>query len=409
MRIVMLTWEYPPRVVGGISKVVYELSQKLGELGDEVHVVTLLEDGSREFEVDGFVNVHRVHLPSIESFDFIQWVYHLNIAIIEYLISLINKIGNVDIIHAHDWLVAYSAVTIKNSYCIPMVSTIHATENGRNNGIYTDLQRYINSVEWWLTYQSYKVIVNSYYMKREVERIFSLPNDKVSVINNGICINKFDNSNYDINFRRKYAMDNEKILFFVGRLVNEKGVSCLIDAMPRIINEFHDVKLVIVGKGQEMECLKNKACNLGILNKVYFAGYVDENELKMLYKCADIAIYPSFYEPFGIVALEAMLAGVPTVVSDVGGLGEIILNDEDGKKFYTGCSNSLADSVLDILKNSDKAEYITKNARAKVLERYSWDILVKQYQDLYNMVLKKAKETEWKQNVEKYIEGGEFR
>ena len=391
MRIIMLTWEYPPRVVGGISKVVYDLSQKLGEQGDEVHIVTLCEEGSKEYELDGFVNVHRVHLPSIMSYNFIQWVYHLNISIIEYLVSLINKIGNVDIIHAHDWLVAYSAVTIKNAYNIPLVSTIHATENGRNNGIYTDLQRYINSVEWWLTYQSYRVIVNSNYMKNEVVRVFNLPEDKIDIINNGICINKFELINYDINFRRRYAMDNEKILFFVGRLVNEKGVSCLIDAMPKILNEYHDVKLVIAGRGNELESLRGRANNLGILNKVYFTGYVGEKDLMRLYKCSDVAIYPSFYEPFGIVALESMLAGIPTVVSDVGGLGEIILNDEDGKKFYTGCSNSLADCVLDVLKNPDKAKDMTKKAKAKVLEKYNWNNLAKQYQELYRSVLEKEK------------------
>ncbi len=409
MKIVMLTWEYPPRVVGGISKVVYELSQKLGEIGNEVHVVTYCEANSKEFEKDGYVYVHRVHLPGIEVFDFLQWVQHLNIAMTEYLVSLINKIGKFDIIHAHDWLVAFSAVIIKNSYCIPLVSTIHATENGRNNGIHTDLQRYINSVEWWLTYQSYKVIVNSQYMKREVLGLFNLPVDKVEVINNGINVNKFDGYFYDIDFRRRYAADNEKIIFFVGRLVNEKGIAVLIDAMPTIISQYSDVKLVIVGKGNERECLERKVCSLGISHKTYFTGYMDEEDLKKLYKCVDVAVYPSLYEPFGIVALEAMLAGVPTIVSDVGGLGEIVFAEDDGKKCYAGCSNLIADSVIDILKNEEKAKGMIVRAKEKVLKKFNWDVLVKEYQKVYNEIENKVKKIDWKQDSIKFVEGGEFR
>ena len=398
MKIAMLTWEYPPRIVGGISKVVYDLAQKLGERGEEVHVITYCEGDSKEFEKDKFVYVHRVRLPNMLTFDFIQWVYHLNISMIEYLVGLINKIGKFDIVHAHDWLVAYSAVTIKNSYCIPLVTTIHATENGRNNGIYNDLQRYISSVEWWATYQSYKVIVNSCYMQREVERVFSLPPDKVEIINNGICTDKFKGYDYDINFRRKYACDYEKIILFVGRLVNEKGVSILIDAMPKIISNFNDAKLVIVGKGNEREFLEKKAYDLGVLNKIYFTGYISEQDLKMLYKCVDVAVYPSLYEPFGIVALEAMLAGVPTVVSDVGGLGEIISYNQDGKKCYVGCSNSLADCVLDILKNPAFAEQLVINARNKVLDKFNWDILVEKYQKVYEEIISKSRQIKWEQD-----------
>lgn len=398
MRVVMLTWEYPPRIVGGISRVVYDLSQKLGEQSIEVHVVTCYDRYMKEFEKDGYVYVHRVHLPDIETFDFIQWVYHFNVAMIEYLISLMNKIGKFDLIHAHDWLVAFSAVTIKNSYCIPMISTIHATENGRNNGIYTDLQRYINSVEWWLTYQSYRVIVNSEYMKREVIKNFNLPGDKVEIINNGINVRKFDKCVYDMEVRRKYARDNEKIVFFVGRLVNEKGVSVLIEAVPKVIYGYNDVKFVVVGKGSQKEYLKSRVNELGVASKVYFTGYMDDNDLRLLYKCVDVAVYPSLYEPFGIVALEAMLAGVPVVVSDVGGLGEIVEHDIDGKKCLVGNSNSLADCILDILKNKERVDSVVKKAREKVLEKFNWDVLKEDYKRVYEEVVNEVRNSDWKQH-----------
>ena len=412
MKIAMLTWEYPPRIVGGISRVVYELSQKLGKLGNEVHVVTCCEACAEEFEKDDYVYVHRVRLPSIEIFDFVQWVYHFNIAMIEYLVGLINKIGKLDLIHAHDWLVAFSAVTIKNSYCIPMISTIHATENGRNNGIYTCLQKYINSVEWWLTYQSSKVIVNSLYMKKEIIKIFNLPEDKVEIINNGIDIKKFKKYAYDINIRRRYARDDEKIIFFVGRLVQEKGVSILVEAMPKIIREYTDVKFVIVGKGAQDSYLKDRVNSMGIWNKVYFTGYLGDDDLRLLYRCVDVAVYPSLYEPFGIVALEAMLAGVSIVVSDVGGLGEIVQHNVDGKKFIVGNSNSLADCVLDILKDPNKSKKMVDKALQKVLEKFDWNKLEKEYRRVYTNVVEDTKKVEWKQYIIEDIniqKGGEFR
>ena len=175
-----------------------------------------------------------------------------------------------------------------------------------------------------LTYESSEVIVNSNYMKNELQRLFGLPFEKINVIPNGVNLNNFSGIDRDYDFRRQYAMDNEKIILYIGRLVYEKGVQHLISAMPKIINGYNDTKLIIGGKGGMIEELREQARALGIENKVYFTGYLSSKEVQKMYKCADIAVFPSTYEPFGIVALESMLAGVPTVVSDVGGLNEIL-------------------------------------------------------------------------------------
>ena len=156
-----------------------------------------------------------------------------------------------DVIHAHDWLVAYAAKSIKESTKIPLIATIHATESGRNSGINTETQRYINDTEWMLTYEASKVIVNSNFMKSEVQRLFGLDYNKVDVIPNGIDIDKFDGIVRNYNFRRNYAKDNEKIIFTIGRLVYEKGIQHLLYAMPKIIQNYNDVKLVIAGKRTE--------------------------------------------------------------------------------------------------------------------------------------------------------------
>ncbi len=167
-------------------------------------------------------------------------------------------------------------------------------------------------------------------------------------------------------------MDNEKIILFMGRLVYEKGVQHLIGAMPKVLEHYNDAKLIIAGSGGMIDELKAEVNSLGLNNKVYFTGYLNSKQVQKMYKCADISVFPSTYEPFGIVALEAMLAGVPTVVSDIGGLNEIVTHGVDGMKSYAGNSNSIADSILNLLFDHKLCETITKNARIKVKSNFNW-------------------------------------
>lgn len=389
MKILMLSWEYPPRIIGGISRVVHNLAQKLGEQGNEVHIVTCWEIGTLEEEIDNGVYVHRVHTCEINENSFINWVLQFNFSLLEKSTKLINQSGGFDVIHAHDWLTAFAAKTLKNIYSIPLVSTIHATESGRNHGLHNNTQRYISSVEWWLTYESWIIIVNSRFMKDEVRNVFQLPEDKIRIIPNGVNLDKFKNYYRDYQFRRNFASNKEKIIFFVGRLVNEKGAHILINAAPKIIHYYNDVKFIIAGKGPQLDYLRKIADELNISQRVYFTGYISEEELAKLYKCADVAVFPSLYEPFGIVALEGMLANVPVVVSDVGGLGEIVEHGVDGMKFYTGNSNSLADSILEILLNTEKAEKMKSKAMKKVFLIYNWDIISSQTLVIYKEIVDK--------------------
>ena len=372
MKILMLTWEYPPRVVGGIARVVYDLSRTLIKDGHDVTVVTYKDGDAPYFEDDKGVKVYRVDNYMINPNNFIDWIMQLNFSLIAKANEIIAEQGNFDVIHAHDWLVAYAAKTLKNSYNIPIVATIHATESGRNSGIHDETQRYINDTEWMLTYEASEVIVNSNYMKNELQRLFGLPYEKINVVPNGVNLNLFNGVERDYTFRRRFAMDNEKIILFMGRLVYEKGVQHLISAMPKILNGYHDSKLVICGKGGMLEELQAQVNNMEISNKVYFAGYMSGKDVQKMYKAADIAVFPSTYEPFGIVALEAMLSENPIVVSDIGGLNEIVQHRENGMKAYCGNPNSIADSILELLYDHKLCADITKKAKNKVRNEYNW-------------------------------------
>lgn len=387
MKILMLTWEYPPRIVGGISRVVHDLSSRLIKDGHEVTVITYRDGDTPYYENDKGVNVYRVDNFMINPNNFIDWIMQLNFNMIAKATELISKGEKFDVIHAHDWLVAYAAKTLKHSFNIPVVATIHATESGRNSGIHNETQRYINDTEWLLTYESSEVIVNSNFMKSDIQRLFGLPFDKINVIPNGINLTNFNGIEREYDLRRQFAMDNEKIILYVGRLVYEKGIQYLIGAMPKILQNYHDAKLVICGRGGMMDELRGEVHNLGIDNKVYFAGYCDSKKVQKMYKCADVAVFPSTYEPFGIVALEAMLAGVPTVVSDVGGLNEIVEHGVTGMKSYAGNSNSIADSVLSLLFDKKLCDEVSKNAVKKVKELYNWNKIAQDTHYVYEQAI----------------------
>lgn len=390
MKILMLTWEYPPRIVGGIARVVHDLSKRLIKDGHEVTVITYRDGNVSEYENDKGVEVYRVDNYMIHPNNFIDWIMQLNFNMIAKATEVINKEGGFDVIHAHDWLVTYAAKSLKQSFNLPMVATIHATEAGRNSGIHDDTQRYINDTEWLLTYEATEVIVNSNYMKGHVQGLFGLPFDKISVIPNGINLNNFTGIERDYDFRRRFAMDNEKIILYVGRLVYEKGVQHLISAMPKILDHYHDSKLVIAGKGGMLDELKAQVDSMGLSNKVYFTGYLNQKEVQKMYKCADVAVFPSTYEPFGIVALEAMLAGIPTVVSDIGGLNEIVEHGVNGMKSYAGNPNSIADSVLSLLFDQQLAMNVTKNAKNKVKNEFNWQKIAQDTHYIYELAISKT-------------------
>lgn len=396
MKILMVSWEYPPKTIGGLSNHVYYLSHSLCEKGNEVHVITCEEGRAPVDENDKGVFVHRVTPYAIDTQDFTKWVMQLNFAMVERAIRLINECGKFDLIHVHDWLTAFCAKTLKWSFKIPVVCTMHATEYGRNGGINTVTQRYISATEWMLTYESWKVVACSNYMKSQINKLFSTPEEKIWVIPNGINVDKFDFEFDWLSFRRKYAMDNEKIIFCIGRHVFEKGIHLLIEAAPSIISRYNDSKFIIAGTGPMTEELKDRVRYSGLEDKFLFTGYMDESEKDKLYRVSSAAVFPSLYEPFGIVALEAMAAGCPVVVSDTGGLSEIVDHGDNGLKCINGNSNSIADNVVQLLHDEAFAKYISDNGKSTVKDRFTWNKVADLTMKMYDEVLEEAGGTEWR-------------
>jgi glycogen(starch) synthase len=411
MRVIMLSWEYPPKIVGGIARHLYDLAHSLEKQGVEVHVITCEHPGALAEEIEDGIHIYRV-TPSGPGNDFIHWIQLLNDAMLECANVLVPKLlglnadgtlkaapaENPIIFHAHDWLAHFSATALKHKYMLPMVATIHATEYGRNNGISGPTQEYINSVEWNLQNEAWRVIVCTEFMKRECEYALQTPWDKMDVIYNAVDTAKFKLPEFSDEekaaYRAQYAAPEEKIIFFVGRMVREKGVQVLIESLPKVRWGYHDAKLLIVGGGYK-DHLYNLAMYLGMERHVYFTGFVPDADLLKIYQIIDIACFPSLYEPFGIVALEGMAAKVPVVVSDAGGLPEVVENGVTGITTYAGNPNSLADGLLRMLHEPDAAKRMAADAYERLQTVFNWDLIATQTVGVYDRVWSEYSASEW--------------
>jgi len=402
LAVMMLTWEFPPRIVGGVSPHVLNLSKNLAENRVKVYVATCDFPGAPQHETIDGVEVFRIDSYRNPAPDFATWVYLMNMNMQQEAAGIINSLDvKVDILHAHDWLVATAGIGLKHIFRRPLIATIHSTETGRRDGIHMDYERLIHETEHWLTYEAWKVICCSNYMVSHVKWAFGLPGDKLVMIPNGVNPQEYANSKtIDLSrFRGRFALPEERIVLFVGRLVYEKGIQVLVNAIPKILERIN-AKILVVGDGYMKEQLFDLIEGLGLAHKVFFTGFVDDETLRNLETCADVCVVPSLFEPFGIVALEAMAAETPVVVSDTGGLSEIVEHDVTGVKVYPDNPDSLAWGITRVLLDNNHAiDRMKNNAYKSVQNRYSWDRISRQTKAVYEAVANEYSRTEWAASI----------
>jgi len=395
MKILVLSWEFPPRIVGGIARHVAELYPEIVKLGHEVHLITTEFGNAPMYEIVEGIHVHRV--PVANGNDFFHWIVNMNESMGRHGGKLISEESPFDIIHAHDWLVGDAAIALKHTFKIPLIATIHATEYGRHNGIHTDTQRYINDKEKFLVFNAWRVIVCTDYMRREVERALESPWNKIDVIYNGIRPEKKQHHQdfHAQDFRRRFAEDNEKIVYYVGRMTYEKGVSVLLSAAPKVLWEMGgNAKFVIIGGGNT-DHLKKLAWDIGIWHKCYFTGFISDEYLDKFQTIADCAVFPSLYEPFGIVALESFASRVPVVVSDTGGFPEVVKHSKTGIVTQTNNPDSLAWGILEVLQHPGYRQWLIDNAFEDLDRRFNWAKLAAQTEDVYSRVVEERQYVDW--------------
>jgi glycogen(starch) synthase len=389
MRVLMLSWEYPPLVYGGLGRHVHALAEAMAVAGHQITVITQRSGAEPRRETVAGVDLIRVPQdpPYVPLDDILAWTVGFNHALARTALRLADEVRP-EVVHAHDWLAAHAGATLRDALRIPLVATLHATEAGRHQGwLRRPVSKAIHSVEWWLTYQARRVITCSSYMRDEIGTLFGLPDGKLDVIPNGIDLERWRVDTAAASaLRTRYAPDGPLIVY-TGRLEWEKGLHTLVRALPRLRQLHQGLRLVIAGRGSREAELRALARSRRVSRAVTFAGWLEPDELSALAAAADCAIVPSIYEPFGIAALEAAASGTPLVVADTGGLREIVEHGVTGLRFEPGDVAGLAAAVSSVLSDEVLARRLVRDARAVLATAYRWTAIAERTVAVYRQAV----------------------
>ncbi len=389
-RVLLLSWEYPPVIEGGLARHVRKLAEALVHQGITVDVLTRGIGPESEIdpvgpEMRGGVSVHRVREPGWpRDLDrFVAWVERMNEDMLAAGEALAQE-HSYELVHGHDWLVAQASGTLADRLDVPYITTIHATEHGRHQGWVADLpQSHIHAVERRMAHRADAVIVCSYYMRGHVADIFDIDERRVAVIPNGVDPSELQPTGDLQALRREFAAPEEKLVLLVGRLVYEKGFQLALDALPGVIDRVGDVRFLVAGSGTHESELKAQAERLGLSGHGTFLGWIGDDVLHSLYRIADLCVVPSIYEPFGLVALEAMASGCPCIVADTGGLREVVpVGERVGLRFNGGDAEHLGVMIERLLIDDELRDRLVTEASEHVL-RFDWDDIALRTRGIY--------------------------
>jgi len=385
-RVLILSWEYPPLIEGGLARHVRKLTENLARSGTEVHVLTRGGEESPTDELGERVTIHRIREPKrpTDLGEFVTWVERMNADMLAAGVELGDRY-RFDVVHGHDWLVAMAGDHLARRFGAPLVITIHATEHGRHQGwVDKHPQSHIHGVERWITNRADRVIACSYYMREQVVDIFGVEEKRVVVIPNGIDpedLHPQDESELE-RLRAEFAAPDERLVLLIGRLVYEKGFQLALEAMPRLVREVPGTRFLVAGSGTHEAELRRQATELGLDDHGTFLGWIGDDVLHSLYQIADVCVVPSIYEPFGLVALEAMASGCPCIVADTGGLREVVPHEEAGLRFRPRDPEALGEMVERVLTDSELRARLIAEATEHVL-RFDWGDVARSTADVY--------------------------
>jgi len=412
MNIALFVWEYPPTIAGGLGTYAHNMAPGLVKMGHQVSVFTLNRGGLPTKEILDGVDVYRPNITDtgnifqlIADHSLRKWGAGLrffsDIALYNILSAdkLLNNLiaeegKKFDIVSYHDWLSGIAGLMVKNGSDLPRVFHVHSTEWGRTNGRGSDI---VTNIERTAAEEATSVVTVSNAMKADLTN-HAWNESKINVVWNGVNPDKYDPRKISEKetqaIRRKYKIgDNEKMVLFVGRLTQIKGAMELVRGMTEVHKVNPKAKLVVLGIGEQEYEMRNLVNSLGLTQSVILQfEFISEEERIQHYAASDLCVFPSTYEPFGIVSLEAMSMAKPVVVGARGVVGfseQVIPNGPQkcGLHVNGGDPNDIAWGINEALQDADEAKTWGQNGRKRVLSTFTWDKAVADTLKIYQRAL----------------------
>ena len=382
-RVLILSWEYPPLIEGGLARHVRKLSEALVELDLEVHVLTRGGDQATVEEQMAGVQIHRIVEPErpTDLAEFVTWVERMNSDMLAAGVELGDRF-EFDLVHGHDWLVAGACDHLARRFGTPLVTTIHATEYGRHQGwVENHPQSHIHGVERWISNRSDRVIACSHFMREQIADIFAVSEERITVIPNGIDPDDMPVEDRDelARLRSEFAAPDQSLVLLIGRLVYEKGFQLALEAMPRVIEAVPNTRFLVAGSGTHEAELHRQAEELGLMEHGTFLGWIGDDVLHSLYRIAELTVVPSIYEPFGLVALASEC---PCIAADTGGLREVVPVDGAGLRFRASDPEHLAEAAIQVLSDRNLSRRMVEEGLDHI-QLFDWSDVARQTLALY--------------------------
>ena len=362
---------------GGMNVYVRELSRALGESGIAVDIFTREHEGSTNVIEWISPNVRVIHFPGGPPGASVGELYdHLPEFLDEVMSFSRNEDADYDVVHSHYWLSAWLGQRMARNLGIPHVVTFHTLaliKMQSRAGEVEPAQREIVEREAMLNAD--RIVAFSGHERDAMAGLYGADPGKVRLAPCGVDLAKFRPMDQG-EVRRRLGLNGEKVLLYVGRVEPLKGLDLLVETAAQIEAGDEKVRMMVVGGGgpgePETDRVRKLAEERRVNDLIEFVGRVDHDELPLYYNAADVCVVPSYYESFGLVALESMACGTPVVASRVGGLPTLVHHGHTGYLKPWRCPEAFANSVEMII-SSDRLQESLGIAARRRAEMMGWE------------------------------------
>lgn len=428
-KILMIGWEYPPKIIGGLAIATHGIAKALGELGHKILFILPRISGHEPKEKNVFImGVNSKYLPLSrdEILKFLKETLHLNLidiyqskeyispsqfssslensdpylfqeliesdreyyleggygqnlyfeiqAFAEFVAKIASKLKVLDIIHAHDWMTFPAALYAKHLTNKPIILHVHATEFDRSGD---NPNPYVYELEKHSFHHADAIITVSNYTKNIIVEKYNINPDKIFPVYNAMDFQYKETTEIKKPIR-------QKIVLFLGRITFQKGPDYFVRAAKKVIEKVSNVKFLMVGTGDWYHRMIEMAADLGIGKYFHYTGFVSREKIDQIFKISDVYVLPSVSEPFGLTVLEALKAGVPVIVSKQSGVSEIIQN---AIKVDFWDVDDIANHIIKIIADEDYKVQLKQKINEEKINEISWYDSARKIEEVYNFVL----------------------